>query len=125
MPHKTSPSRCAWCSKDSSGLQCADRMMTVVFLACFGNHVHACGSRNALGWRVFCCRGGGWWVPNLPGGHDMLTSHKCAVDRGGNLLRFAHINMKVHSRPRDDPGVPRPWGLRAGGHQTAPPRRVA
>eukprot|EP00966_Prymnesium_polylepis_P173496 4013810-Prymnesium_polylepis.1 len=31
----------------------------------------------------------------------------------------------AQSRPRDDPGVPRLRGLRAGGRQTAPPRRAA
>eukprot|EP00966_Prymnesium_polylepis_P263258 6080769-Prymnesium_polylepis.1 len=31
----------------------------------------------------------------------------------------------AQSRPRDDPGVPRPRGLHAGGRQTAPPARRA
>eukprot|EP00966_Prymnesium_polylepis_P231955 5366360-Prymnesium_polylepis.1 len=31
----------------------------------------------------------------------------------------------AQSRPRDDPGVPRPRKMRAGGRQTALPRRVA
>eukprot|EP00966_Prymnesium_polylepis_P304099 7025504-Prymnesium_polylepis.1 len=37
----------------------------------------------------------------------------------------APLPVCAHSRPRDDPGVPHPRGLRAGGRQTAPPRRAA
>eukprot|EP00966_Prymnesium_polylepis_P085228 1973425-Prymnesium_polylepis.1 len=37
----------------------------------------------------------------------------------------SHPCVCAQSRPRDDPGVPRPRGVPAGGHQTAPPRRAA
>eukprot|EP00966_Prymnesium_polylepis_P178427 4132474-Prymnesium_polylepis.1 len=37
----------------------------------------------------------------------------------------APLPVCAQSRPRDDPGVPPPRGLRVGGRQTAPPRRAA
>eukprot|EP00966_Prymnesium_polylepis_P162158 3747704-Prymnesium_polylepis.1 len=53
------------------------------------------------------------------------TSRRVSPPRGGHDQQGLHSPVCAQSRPRDDPGVPRPLGMRAGGRQTALPRRVA